>query len=704
MLALRLRWALRDVRARWIQVAGIAFMIAIGTGLFAGLSSVTQWRIASNNASLEMTNMYDVRGRLGGDGLLPQGSLVAFAERVQGVEAAAERLIFQTQVEVVGPDGSIFVPGRVVGVDMYDGGPDVNGVVPVAGRGIEETEFGEPVVLLERNFGVFYNLPEQGDIWLGGSGEPAHYVGHAVSPEYFLVVEEGSFFGQANLAVVFTSIETAQKLSGSDGQVNDLVLTVEPAADLDAVETTLLNEILARHPDTHVNLSRREDNASYLALTRDPEGDQQVYNVLAIILFAGSAFAALNFAARMIESQRREIGTLMALGVPPASIAMRPLLVGIQIAVLGVVFGIGVGLLISQLMSGVLETFVALPVFLTPFQTGIFARVVGIGFVLPIVAVLWPVYRATRVKPVEAIKTSHLAARGGGFAPIISRLPLPGNSLGRMPIRNLVRAPRRTFLTLVALMTVLAILVSVVGLRDSFLYTLEEGDKELLGNEPNRLSVRLDSFYPVDSPVVNGVAGSQVLRAAEHGLIISGTAQYQGDGALDLSIQFIDFKSDLWRPTAVEGTLAVGELGIVLASKAASDLGVGVGDSVKLTHPLRTSAGSFGVQTSDIPVIAIHPHPPAVQRLHGLKPGWHSGSERVGQRRHRSAGGGPRAERRQAGHVRSARGCHCSGPVRIDQSRSGPLRAGLHYLPDDRRVRAGPGAADSLQHRQHQLR
>ena len=44
MLLLRLRWALRDAKTRWMQVAGIAFMIAIGTGMFAGLSSVTEWR------------------------------------------------------------------------------------------------------------------------------------------------------------------------------------------------------------------------------------------------------------------------------------------------------------------------------------------------------------------------------------------------------------------------------------------------------------------------------------------------------------------------------------------------------------------------------------------------------------------------------------------------------------------------------------
>ena len=250
---------------------------------------------------------------------------------------------------------------------------------------------------------------------------------------------------------------------------------------------------------------RTEDDASYLALTRDPEGDQQIYNVFALVLFAGAAFAALNFSARMVETQRREIGAAMALGMNPAAIAARPLLVGLQIGVLGVVFGVGVGLLIAMLMEGVLESFVALPVFLTPFQTGIFVRVAIVGFLVPILAVLWPVLRATRVKPVDAIRTGHLAARGGGLAPMVSQLPLPGSSLGRMPFRNLLRAPRRTFLTLFALTAVIAILFSIIGMRDSFLSTIEQGDEEVLRDTPDRLTVSLDSFYPVDSPEVRRI-------------------------------------------------------------------------------------------------------------------------------------------------------------------------------------------------------
>ena len=505
-MALRLRWALRDARSRWVQVAGIALMIAIGTGMYAGLSSVTEWRIASNEASFELTNIYDLRAALAGDGHLPRGALRDIALGMEEVEAAEERLIVETQVEAATDDGPLLVPARVIGVDFSAGGPEVNGVEVIEGGRIADDEVGKRVMLLERNFGVYYELPAEGELRLG-DGDLARYVGHAASPEYFVVVEEGSFFGQANLAVLFTSIETAQSLAGKRGLVNDLVLTVKPGTDIAAVEARLLAVTADRHSGAHLTLTRREDDQAYVALTRDPEGDQQFYNVIAVILFGGAAFAALNFAARMVEAQRREIGTSMALGVRPLSIAVRPLLVGLQIGALGVVFGIGVGLLIAKLMEGVLESFVALPVFVTPFQTGIFAGVALIGFLLPIAAVIWPVLRAILVRPVEAIRTGHLAARGGGLAPIIGRLPLPGSSLGRMPFRNLLRAPRRTILTLSALTAVIGILFSVIGVRDSFIATLNVGDEELLRGEPDRLSIQLDSFYSTDSPEVADVLG-----------------------------------------------------------------------------------------------------------------------------------------------------------------------------------------------------
>lgn len=607
MFRLMLRWALRDLKARWLQVATIALMIAIGTGMFAGLSSLTKWRIASNDASFGLTNMYDLRVQLSGASYLSQGAMAGLAAEVDGVLAAEERLIQQTQVDVEGPTGPVFVPGRIIGVDLSNGGPHVNGIEPYAGRRLDERDSGESVVLLERNFAAFYDLPESGLLRLSGDAQVS-FVGHGLSPEYFLVIEQGGFYAQANLAVVFTSIETAQSITGRDGLVNDLVLTIRPGADVDEVAEALEQSLASSFPDTGFSLMRTEDDPSYLTMTKDPEGDQQLYNVLALIIFGGAAFASLNLAARMVEAQRREIGTAMALGVPRRMIAVRPMLIGLEMGVLGVIFGVGVGLLVGTSMQSVLESFVPLPVFVTSFQTGIFAQAAVVGLILPLAATLWPVWRAVRVLPVDAIRTGHLAARGGGLAPSISRLPLPGHSLGRMPFRNLLRAPRTTFLTLFALTAVIGILVAIVGLIDSFILTMERSEQEVLGDAPERVQIDLDFFYPVDSPQVRSLVDGGALASPEYGLRLSGTVRDNGD-PIDVLLQFTDFESDLWRPNTSEGELTVGELGIVIAKKAAADLGVSVGDIVTLTHPERTGPASFRLQDTQLPVLAIHPHP-----------------------------------------------------------------------------------------------
>ncbi len=618
MFSLRLRWALRDIKARWIQVAGISFMIALGTGMYAGLTSTYEWRIASNEASFELTNIYDVRARLVGNSMLPRGQLSEIANRIDGIEAISERLIFETQIEVDDGSGTLFVPSRIVGVELADDGPRVNRVAMAVGRPIDESEFGEAVVLLERNFGIFYDLPEEGQLQLG-TGLSAEYVGHAMSPEYFIIVEGGSLFGQANLAVLFTSIETAQAISGNDGMINDLVVTVDPSANVNDVAATLRDEIELAHQEISVQTSTREDDPGYRALTQDPEGDQQFYNVFAVVLFAGAAFAALNFSARIVETQRREIGIAMAMGMNPVSIAIRPMLIGVQIAVLGVLFGIGMGWLISQLMAGVIEQFLVLPIYITTFQYGLFARVAAIGFLLPILAVLWPVIRAVRVQPVDAIRTGHLASRSRGLEKFISRLPLPGSTLARMPFSSLLRAPRRTLLTLLSLTAVIAILFSVVGMRDSFIETLNRGDEELLGTSPDRLIVRLDYYYQVDSPEVTALIQDPALQSPEPILNVDASiskdmpvelvANIPNDDALAIDLQFIDFQSTVWRPAAVGGVMDVGTPGIVLARKAASDLNVAVGDHILLKHPTFDTSGAVSIAATELTVLAIHPHP-----------------------------------------------------------------------------------------------
>ncbi|MBC8279522.1 MAG: ABC transporter permease [Chloroflexi bacterium] len=602
-----IRWSWRDLRSRWIQVAVIALIIAVGTGTYAGMTSLTTWRIRSNDASYAYTNMYDLRVRLSGSSFVQAETLTTALgeiEHASWVAAAEERLIVPTQVDASTDTEALLVPGRIVGVDLSDGGPHVNGLYVAPGRPFESGDAGQDVAILERHFADHYGLLPQGEIRLAGD-RPLRYIGHALAPEYFMVVtEEGDFWAQANFAAVFTSLETAQRILGIPGAVNDLVFTLIDGADRDMVATELTQQFRG----FGVTIMRPEDDLSYRVVTEDPEGDQQFYNVFAVALFAGAVFAAFNLTTRMVEAQRREIGIAMALGVPARTVALRPLLVGAQIALLGVALGVGVGVLIGQALRGFMTSFFPLPVWETPFQLDIFIWVALAGFAVPFLAIAYPVWRAVRIAPIDAIKTGHLANRGGGLAPLLKRVPLPGDSFGQMPFRNLLRAPRRVLLTVLGIAAVITVLIGIAGNIDSFLAVIDTGEKEVLGDRPNRLAIALDSIHPISSPHVSEVQDTTSLSASEPGLRLGGTLRTEKE-EFDVFLLLMNFDSELWRPTVTQGALDTATAGLVIAQKAAEDLGVGVGDMVTVRHPFQQAPYSYILKDTELPVLGIHPHP-----------------------------------------------------------------------------------------------
>ena len=161
-----------------------------------------------------------------------------------------------------------------------------------------------------------------------------------------------------------------------------------------------------------------------------------------------------------------------------------------------------------------------------------------------------------------------------------------------MPFRNVLRAPRRTLLTALGIAAITT-LVAVVGMIDSFVKTIDEAEAEIVGDTLDRLTVGLDGFVPVDSPVVEEVRSSPMVDRVEPRLTLGGTLAPETDEEIEVLLSLIDFGSDVWVPTAEEGKLQTDEPGLVLAQKAASDLDVGVGDTVTLRHP-RARASATG--------------------------------------------------------------------------------------------------------------
>ena len=279
--------------------------------------------------------------------------------------------------------------------------------------------------------------------------------------------------------------------------------------------------------------------------------------------------------------------------------------------------GLLVGVVVAIPFASLMRNLLPLPVWKTNLQTAPFLKAAAIGFVLPVLATLYPVWRAVQVEPVDALSTAHVAAggRGGGLAPLLRRFRWRGRCLPQLPFRNLLRAPRRTLLTTLSIGAAIAVLVAVVGLGDSFIRVVDRGAAALTTGGPDRVTVQLDNFYTTNGPEIARISAASGVASADPGITLAGTLSRSGRKDVDVVVELLDFTHARWAPKPVRGGApAAGE--IMLSPKAASDLGVGPGDTVQLRHPRRTGPTSFVMVDSacarqrddDEPDATVHVH------------------------------------------------------------------------------------------------
>ena len=609
-----LRWSWRDFRSRWVAVVAIALVLAIGTGVYAGLGSTGEWRRQSNDASFAALSMHDLRVTLSPGTFTEQDVLV---EAVEGLDAATsvtavvERLVVDSQVDTgpVSETGSVLVSARLVGMTfglaepvdsvwVRDGTPPVD----------DQSEFGSAV--MEAKFADHHGLPTHGSVMVAG-GHTVAYSGLGTAPEdFFYEGPEGTIAAEGELAILYLPLAAAQDVSGHPGMVNDVVLTIADVADRDVVEAQLATMV----SDLGLSgiVSTRDDADAVRVLYEDIDNDQQLWNALSALVLAAAALAAFNLISRIVEAQRREIGIGMALGVPRRQLAIRPLMIGAEVAVLGTIAGLGVGLVVGNAFGSLLESLRPLPEHRTPFQFGVYAQAAALGVVIPIVASALPVWRALRVEPIEAIRTGHLTAKTSRLTSWTGHIRLPGSAMTQMPIRNVLRTPRRAILTAVGVGAAITALVAVLGILDSFNRANQQGEDEFTKGNPDRVVVQLDTFYPGGSNVITAIADAPSVGHIDAGLRLPATAlAADPDANLDLLVEFVDLDEALWTPTIKEGstTTDTSRAGILLARKAADDLAVDVGDSIILRHPTRTNVGGFALAETELVVRGIHANP-----------------------------------------------------------------------------------------------
>lgn len=580
-----------------------AVIIAVGTGTFAGLGGTSAWRLRSQDASYAALRYHDLRVRLPSNVDAPEGKLAAGIDSIADadqISATAERLIVPTQVDASTDRATVLVPGEIVGLD-----PDatVDLLHVASGRAAKP---GEDEAVLEAKFVEARDLPLTGSVEVSG-GRRLRITGTGFTPEYFQVLGSAQqITGAYGFAVVFVPLSTAQSVTGKSGRVNDAVIRLREGADQAAVA----KQVEAVLADYGATVETRSDDAVHRSLYADARNDDKTWTALSLLILLGASFAAFNLVSRMVEAERHEIGVAMALGAPPSKLAVRPLLVGLQISVMGVVFGLIVGSFAGAAMRGLLVSILPLPVWLTPFPTGRYLEAAMLGIALPMLATAIPVRRALRVEPVDALRSQSMGGhrRAAGLAPRLARPRHRGRVVATMPFRNVVRNPRRTLLTALGIAASITTLVAVLGMLDSFSAAFARSDAEVGRTHGDRLEVSLANYQAEDSEVVRAIASSPVVGTATPQLRIGGTLS-RGGSEVDTLLDVVDFSSDRsWTPSVSEGSVPSGKPGLVISETAAANLHVGPGDEVTLEHPVREGA-SYRMVRSQMVVAGIHPNP-----------------------------------------------------------------------------------------------
>jgi len=401
-------------------------------------------------------------------------------------------------------------------------------------------------------------------------------------------IEEGS-------AVV--TIEDAQTLSKKPRQVNAFLLKVRARDDAER----LRDRIEQRFDDVTATLSSDfADDQDMLAYV---DGFTWVVSFMAVLI---GGVGVMNTLLMNVFERTREFGTLRAIGWRPSRILALVLSEAVALCGLGGLAGAGLGV---AAVWGMRQLPLASSFLSGSFSPDLFWRGIGVALALGLVGGAYPARRASRLTPAEAMRSEggvgarrgrraclmgSMGARRGRRACLMGskgarrgrRACLMGSKgarrsrlrVGWTALRNLLRQPTRTTLTLVGIGIAIMAMVGLGGLTEG----LAEQMSTMVGSGVHLAAMEADAsmdLSTIDERIVRRVADIPGVRSAEGFL-----TGYTAVGDLPFFVIFgYHPRGQLVRDfEIVEGETLGANRQILLGRVAAENLNKRVGQTMRL--------------------------------------------------------------------------------------------------------------------------
>ncbi|HSL34927.1 MAG TPA: FtsX-like permease family protein [Candidatus Limnocylindrales bacterium] len=384
--------ALRSLRARPGRTVTSIVGIALGVGvLFASIATDAGIDASIDRTVRDLVGRADLRVAAFQDRGLSPETVAAIAD-APGVVVAAPVLERRTYLEpepLAGGDTGLGSPVTILAIDP-ELDAEIRDLPLVAGEALAGPE-AFAVLVTER-------LAAEDGLTLGGDVTLLAGLSGPVSLEVTGIIEgDGPFVGSAGRTVV-APLRTVQRLVDDDS-VSRVDIVVGEGATSAEVEDALL---VALTNEPYVLSSPRDLASSLRVSTADFRSTTAL--IAAVALFVG-AFLIFNTLSMTVTERVRELGLLRAAGATRSQAGRFVLVQAIVLGVAGVLLGLAVGYVLSELMAAWVRSIGSIPFERVGITASSAILAVGIGLSVTLAAALEPARRAGAISPVEALKS-----------------------------------------------------------------------------------------------------------------------------------------------------------------------------------------------------------------------------------------------------------------------------------------------------------
>lgn len=443
------RKLLRDLRTlRW-QIVSIALVVASGVVMLVSAVGTYRSLEGARARFYDATAFADVFVRLA----RAPDSVASELAHLHGVAGVETRLSFDVPLEAPGAGEPL--SGRVLSLPPVSHAARtrlhlVRGRLPDAGARNE--------VAVNEAFAAARHLVP-GDTLvavLHGRREDLDVVGVVLSPEHIAALRPGEVLpDDERYGVLWVPYETLAASYDARGTFNEAVLWLAPGAREHAV-LAAVDRLLA--PFGGYGATGRAEQPAHRFIDGELEELEVEATVIPFVFLGVAAFLLNVVLARLVAQERTQIATLRALGMRVRPIVAHYLELAVIVALAGATLGLFFGMGLGVLMTDMYSRFFRFPdlryepeplVVLLAYVVSVLAGVLG---------ALGPVRRIARLAPAEAMQPRAPHAFEAGWverAGIARRLPV---SL-RLVVRNVTARPMRTASAMVGVASAMGILV-----------------------------------------------------------------------------------------------------------------------------------------------------------------------------------------------------------------------------------------------------